>query len=337
MKDIPSPMYDYICSFSRQLREGYAITQKVDLPSGNYKNVILCGMGGSAIGGDLIAGLAKTSMRIPYQVNRSYMLPNWVNEDTLAIMSSYSGNTGETLSCYSEAVKRGAIVLAVASDGRLERECLENDYPMVKIPGGMPPRAALGYSFGALYGIFTRMGFIAGDSETLAKAADFVADRTDEFMKENSLPAELAKELRDKVAVFYGDGFLHEAVVSRFRCQLAENAKTIAFGNVFPELNHNEIVGWGLPEFTIHKFTAVFLTDETSDDKTAKQMRVTLEILKSLGIATYEIESTGHNPLEKMLCLVHFADWLSYHLAVIKEIDPIPIERIELLKRKLGG
>ena len=335
MKENHSPMFDYICSFPRQLRAGYAIAQRVDVPAGSYKNVILCGMGGSAIGGDLIGGLAKTSMKIPCQVNRSYSLPNWVDEDTLAIMSSYSGNTGETLSCFTEAEKRGAALLAVTSGGRLEQECLDNDYPVVKIPGGMPPRAALGYSFSALYGVFTRLGFIAGGGETLAIAADFVEKTTTEFREQTRPPAVMAKELTNKVAVFYGDGFLHEAVISRFRCQLAENAKTIAFGNVFPELNHNEIVGWGLPEFTIHKFTAVFLTDEASDDKTAKQMKVTREILKSLGIETIDIEALGDNPLEKMLYLVHFADWLSYHLAVINEVDPIPIERIDLLKGKI--
>ena len=330
-----SPMFGYISGFSEQLKTGYQIGKTAELPDRDFDSVILCGMGGSAIGGDLLAGYVKPEMTIPFVINRGYQLPNWVGENTLAILSSYSGNTGETLSCFKEALFKNAVCLAISSGGQLTDLCKQNSIPVIAIPGGLPPRAALGYSFAPLYAAFARFGFLS-DDDGFIKAAGYISGLTRIYADADEEIAELAANLDGKIPVFYADGYKYEAVVSRFRGQLAENAKVLAFGNLFPELNHNEIVGWGGPEFTLEKLAPVFIYDDDSRDEVVNQMNAAKEILMSLGIDVFGIKASDGPRLIKLLALVHLADWLSYHLAVIRDADPIPIERIDLLKSKMA-
>ncbi|NQS98448.1 MAG: bifunctional phosphoglucose/phosphomannose isomerase [candidate division Zixibacteria bacterium] len=330
-----SPMYNYILGFTGQLKKGYRLVETPSLPNMTFDAVILCGMGGSAIGGDLLTGCAKPDIPIPFAINRSYRLPGWVNEKTLAIFSSYSGGTEETLSCFNEAQKKKIPSLAITSGGQLSRLCSETNIPTINIPGGLPPRAALGYSFAPLFSLFKRLELIKSSNDEFERAVELLEKLSVEYSQPAGEPANLAAEIQGKIPVFYADGFRLEAIISRFRCQLAENAKTLAFGNVFTELNHNEIVGWGIPPDTIDKFTAIFIWDPESDYRVTRQMQGTKEILSNLGLKVHHVQAQGETFLAKMLSLAHFADWLSYHLAVLNRVDPIPIERIDALKRKL--
>ena len=329
-------MFDYISSFSRQLKVGFDIGRKAEIPAGEFKSVLICGMGGSAIGGDLLLGYAKPQMNIPFAVNRGYNLPGWVNQDTLTIFSSYSGNTGETLSCFSESRRAGPPSIAITSGGELGKLCSEKGVSCATIPGGLPPRAALGYSFAALFTIFQRMGFINPAEGETAETVGLMEKLTVDFSRSDSEPADLASRLKGKIPVFYTDGFRLESIVTRCRCQFAENAKTLSFSNVFPELNHNEIVGWGGPGFTRENLSAVFIQDRDSSPEVKLQTRVMKEIISELGVSVYDINSQGESFLARMMSLVHFGDWLSWHLARLLGVDPLPIERIDLLKRKLS-
>ena len=225
--------------------------------------------------------------------------------------------------------------MAISSGGNLTDMCRDKSIPVISIPGGLPPRAALGYSFAPLFAVFSRLGFIDYDEGDFAAVADYIAELTKIYADEGEEIAELAKNLANKIPVFYADGFKYEAVISRFRGQLAENAKTLAFGNLFPELNHNEIVGWGGPDFTLEKLAPVFIYDDDSHSDVIKQMDAMRDILISLGLGVSGIRASEGPKLIKLLALVHLADWLSYHLAVLKDVDPIHIERIDLLKSKL--
>jgi glucose/mannose-6-phosphate isomerase len=293
-------------------------------------------MGGSAIGGDLLAGYARAEMAIPFFINRGYHLPAWARSKTLTLISSYSGNTEETLNCFKEALEQKIPIMGITSGGKLWELCREKNIPCIKIPGGYPPRAALGYSISPLFALFERLGFIVSCKNDLNEAIRLLEKLSAKYSLDTGEPAELAKSIKGSVVIIYADGYRLEPVVSRFRCQLAENAKTLAFGNVFPELNHNEIVGWGGPEITKEKFCLLFLWISTSNPRLRKQMEVTREIISSLGVEIFDIEAKGKTFLAQMLSLVHFADWLSYYLAILNHEDPIPIERIELLKRKLS-
>jgi len=328
-----SPMFDYISGFADQLGQGYELGWKADLPAGRYSAIILSGMGGSAIGGDLLVGYARPTMRVPFYINRQASLPKWVGQKTLVIVSSYSGNTEEARQCYAEALKRGSPVLAVCSGGRLLQLCEADKQPYVKIPGGLPPRSALGYSFAPLYAIFQRKGYIKTGAKELFGAIKQLRKLLPEYCDSAGAPARLAVSLKEKIPVFYAPGFRYEAVTVRFRCQLAENAKTLAFSNVFPELSHNEIVGWGAPASLQNHLAAVFLRAGKSQDlKTEILVR---NLLYSSGIKTHYIKASGQSVLQKILSLVHYADWLSYHLAVLKGVDPVPIERIDRLKQMM--
>ncbi len=334
-----SPMFDYISGFANQLRKGYDFGMKLEkLPEGGFRSAAVCGMGGSAIGADLLLGYAASEMKIPAAVVRGYDLPGWVDENSLTVISSYSGNTVESLSCFEQAVSRGAAIMAITSGGRLEELCLNGCHPLLKIPGGLPPRAALGYSFAPLFAAFERMGFIHPEPEAVVKAADFISRLTPEFARSSgSEPAMTAGKLRGKIPAFYADGFRLGAVVTRFRGQLAENSKTLSFSHLFPELNHNEIVGWGGPEFSRKKLCAVFIWSKNSHLKVLSQMKAAREILSGEGIETLDIQAGGDDFLQEMLFLTHYGDWLSYHLAALYDVDPIPIIRIDALKKKLAA
>ncbi len=330
-----SKMFDYIRGFPFQLMEGYRIGKQTTISTGDFDSVILCGMGGSAIGGDLLAGFAKPEMNIPFIINRGYSLPGWVNENTLVILSSHSGNTGETLSCFEEALRRNCFLIGITSGGKLKDAFNDKGLSISIIPGGMPPRAALGYSFAALFAIFENLGFIKAGIRDIVETVDLLKILTDEYSIEDGAPFRLAKEISEKIPVFYADGYRWDAVVCRFRSQINENAKTLAFGNTFTEFNHNEIVGWGLPKFTLERLVAIFLWDDETISPVRKQMEIAHSIMADLKLKVYNIESKGNGFLARMMSMVSFADWLSYHLAIIKGVEPIPINRIDLLKSKL--
>jgi glucose/mannose-6-phosphate isomerase len=328
-----SPMFDYIFGFAEQLKTGHKIGSDTELPLRKFEHIILCGMGGSAIGGDLLVGYLKPTLTLPFLINRGYQLPGWVNDKSLVILSSYSGNTDETLSCFEAACRISAVCLAISSGGKLVELGQRKNIPCAIIPGGLPPRSALGYSFSVLYALFEKMG-LTPECDFLRVISHLMKLR-EHYSITAGQPCQLAESLKGRVPVFYADGFRLEAVVSRFRCQLAENAKNLAFGNVFPEVNHNEIVGWGMPRTTIEDMTAVFIWDKDSVSHTLGQMRATKELLKKEGIKIFDIEGEGGNFLTRMLSLVHFADWLSYHLAVLNKVDPVPIIRIDKLKLEI--
>jgi len=330
-------MFDYISAFGQQLRTGYNLGKSAALPDCRFTSAIFCGMGGSAIGGDLLAAYARPSMKIPLFINRHNTLPGWVNENTLVIISSYSGNTEETLACFDQALQRKSRILALTSGGKLAELCAEHRHCCIKIPGGLPPRAALGYSFAPLYAVFEQYRFIKSGEKTLMQAAEAVEKLTEDFCRPNGRPARLANKLHNKIPVFYAPAQYFEPVVTRFRCQLAENAKTLAFANTYPELAHNEIVGWGRPYLVEFQLAAVFLQNPAKIDTFLTLADNIKSILKSEKIPVYNINLSGAGLLQKMLGFVHFADWLSYHLAVLKKIDPLPIARIDLLKQKMSA
>jgi len=336
MTDGFSKMRDYISDFPQHLKDGYSVGLAFNLEVIDINSIIICGMGGSAIGGDLLKGLAVPETHLLIYVNRNYNLPGWVNERSLVILSSYSGNTAETLSCFKAAKIRNAQLMAVTSGGELARICDKYGVPRITIPGGMPPRAALGYSFSTLLAVFKKLGIFNLTDEEINSAFIGLKNNSDSFKSNDSPPARLASIINDKIPVFYTDGYQLEAVGTRFRGQIAENAKSMAFSNVFPELNHNEIVGWGIPTWTSEKLCAVFLEDSDSSPEVDLQMQSMKSILIDNNIQTHTIKSQGDSFLERMLYLVHFGDWLSWHLARITGVDPIPVERIDLLKKKLS-
>jgi glucose/mannose-6-phosphate isomerase len=335
----PKGMLRLVEAFPAQCEEAISIAERVSLPAPfpEGTSVVVAGMGGSGIGGVYLRSLYEDAGSVPCIVVRDYGLPNFVGRQSLVFACSYSGDTEETLSAVSESIRRGCWVIAVTSGGELERLALSQGFPVVKIPGGQPPRTALGYLFLPLVVLSVRLGLLPAISwdSVLETLRDCLA-RWGSSVRASDNPAKsLARELLGAVPLFYGLGSWQGAVAERWKGQLNENAKVMAFSHAFPELNHNEILGWVLSSRQgVSRWGVVFLGGGLESDRMrlrAKFMRDYLQPYASV----YEVTAPGATLCEKILSLTYFGDFLSLYLAALYGVDPEEMEPIRALKRVL--
>lgn len=345
----PSDMRAAVRAFPDHLAEGWrrgGATSGFGLRTSAFNGVVVCGMGGSAIGGDLVRTLVEPSASVPFVVNRGYTLPGWVGERTLVVASSYSGGTEETLSAFGEARKRGARILAVTSGGTLAEQAEDDGIDTVEIPGGLQPRAALGYSLGVLLRLADAMGLARISDAEFETALDDARQRAERYDRDadSSREAGAANAARDLSAhfkgalpvVYTGVGLL-EAVGMRWRTQIHENAKHPAVGNVFPELDHNEIMGFESgPEDVLRRMQVVVLRDRDDHAQVQKRFRATRDLVEGSVGGWHEVETDGESRLSRTLSLVQLGDWASFWLAMRKGVDPTPVETIQELKKTLA-
>lgn len=311
-----SNMLELIENFPSQCLEAFDIPKDKKL-SKKVKNIVFCGMGGSAIGGNL-AGLF---LDIQYKVNRDYHIPKYVNKDSAVFIISYSGNTEETLSCFEEAKKKKAEIISITSGGKLSKK----DKKAVIIPKDIPPRAALAYLFITLLKILQNSGLIKKQDDAL-KEIKKVLNKN----KNKNKGLDIAKSLRKKIPLIYSENSL-KPVAYRFKTQINENSKQPAYFNVFPELNHNEVCGF---KRLSKKTAAVILRDKKESKKIRARIDLTKNILKK-NTEIFEIKADGSYLLSKILNLINICDYASYYLALINKEDPAPVEIIEKFKKKL--
>ncbi|MDX1420010.1 MAG: bifunctional phosphoglucose/phosphomannose isomerase [Rubricoccaceae bacterium] len=335
----PQDMHAAIAAFPDHLREGWrrgGAADAFDLSPDRYDGVLVCGMGGSAIGGDLLRTLGEAEAPVPIQVVRGYRLPAWVGDRTLVVASSYSGGTEETLSAFADARQRGAARLVVASGGALMEQADAEGLPRIAIPGGLQPRAALGYSLGVLLRLGRSLGLVELPDATVDAAADEASLRARRYA-EGGDARDLAGALHGTLPVVYSGNGLLEAVNLRWRNQLHENAKTLAYGNLFPELNHNEIVGFeATPSEVMQRVAVVALRDREDHPQVQRRFDVTREIVEPRVAGWHEVEAVGQSRLGRVLSLLQLGDWVSYWLAMAQEVDPTPVESIQRLKATLA-
>ena len=345
----PDDMRGAVRDFPTHLATGWERGQAVEslgLDAGDLDGLVLCGMGGSAIGGDLVRGLVEPTAPIPFLVNRGYRLPGWVGERSLVVASSYSGGTEETLSAFEEARERGARVLVVTSGGQLLEHAKADGIDHVVIPGGLQPRAALGYSLGVVLRLARALGLAEladGEVEAALDAARQRAERHDQD-QDGSREAGAANPARDlserwvgALPVVYAGVGLLEAVGMRWQTQINENAKHPAVGNVFPELDHNEIMGYesGPPE-VLGQMQVVVLRDADDHPQIGKRVDATRDLVQDAVGGWTEYASEGDSRLGRMLSMIQLGDAASFWLAVRKGVDPTPVETIQQLKKTLA-
>lgn len=332
-------MHGAIAAFPDHLREGWRRGEAAEafgLDVRALDGIVVCGMGGSAIGGDLMRTLAEASAPVPVHVVRGYALPGWVGEKTLVVASSYSGGTEETLSAFAEARARGAVRVVIASGGDLMAQAEREGLPRVTIPGGLQPRAALGYSFGVLLRLGRALGLFALLDADFEAAAWEAAERARRYA-EGGAARDLADQLHGRLPVVYSGTALLEAVNLRWRTQLHENAKLLAYGNLFPELNHNEIVGFeATPEAVLARLAVVALRDREEHPQVQRRFEITRGIVAPRVALWHEAETEGETRLGRLLSLVQLGDWVSYWLAMAQGVDPTPVESIQQLKATLA-
>ena len=334
-------MYGMITAMPSHLEEGLELGLRVNLQSlekAAFHAVVIAGMGGSAIAGDIIRSYLVGQIEVPLYVCRHYRLPNFVNKRTLVICSSYSGETEETLSAYDDALLRGANVIAIATGGKLAEKAALNEIPLIRITGGLPPRAALGYSVSSLLVILWRLGLCGDQCDNLRHAASAMKRWAVECAPENeNNPAlKLAREISGSIPIIYSGQDRLDAVATRFKGQLGENAKVLAFANVFPELSHNEIVGWDMFDDLGNKPSVVILRDSQDHKRIKARMDIVAQYLAERGVKVINLESRGGSDLEKILYLVQLLDFASYYLALLGGVDPFPIPAITFLKNRLS-
>ncbi len=336
----PEDMLARIKELPVQCKQAWQAVMSLNLPQ-DYKNIdkiVVLGMGGSAIGGDLVRTLVQAEAKIPVIVHRDYGLPAYVDEKTLLIASSYSGNTEETLSGFEPALKTKIKKLAITSGGKLEKLAETHHIPVFKIEYKSLPRAALGFSFIPTLGIIQKLGFIKDKSADVAETIQVLeklATRLDVKSLVKSNPAkQMAQRLYGCLPVIYGAGIAAE-VAHRWKTQLNENGKSWAFYEVFPELNHNATVGFSLPKEIASKIRVVLLRSPTFNQRIKLRYDVTCELLKQAGVAYEFVDGEGKSALSQMVSLVSFGDYVSYYLAMLYKVDPSPIKVISYLKERL--
>ena len=298
--------------------------------------LVVCGMGGSAIGGDLAAVAFGNRLSRPLTTERGYELPSCMLPDRAVLCSSYSGDTEETLACYEAAGALGAARVVSTTGGLLAEAARADGVPVIGVPAGLLPRSAVGYMIvstlevAAIAGAAPRMRTeIDGASAYLAELArDWAPD------VEASLPKQIAEQAHGSALCVYGAGPT-AAVAHRWKTQVNENAKLPAFAGELPEVDHNEIVGWA-GAGTTGSFFAIFLEDSDQHPRTRRRIELTSSLIEPHSAGSIRVESRGKTPLERLLYLVLLGDLVSIYLAVLQGVDPTPVEVIDRLKLELG-
>ncbi|MBN2226015.1 MAG: bifunctional phosphoglucose/phosphomannose isomerase [candidate division Zixibacteria bacterium] len=338
----PSGMYKKIHDFPEQLLQAAEIGRQINLGfiNGNtLRHIIVAGMGGSAIGGDLIRSFLADRLPIPLAVCRHYTLPNYVNEQTLVIVSSYSGNTEETVSACRDALSRKASIICLTSGGKIGAIADEIHLPVVPLPPGYPPRAALGFSFVPLMFIMEKLGFAQKVEDDIHEIASGLKAYREQYKLETPTeqnPAkQLAQRIHNRIPILYSGPDRIDTVATRWKGQICENAKCLAFHNQFPEFNHNELVGWEAIDAYRDKLVAVYLMDSDDHDRVRLRMNIVRQVFANQHIEVAEVISQGDFPLGRIFSLIQLGDFMSYYLALLNGVDPYPVKVIDFLKDKL--
>lgn len=325
----------YIEDFTRQLASALKIGESFDLvrPGSDIRNIVMCGMGGSGIGANLVESLTYGKVPIPITVCKSYNIPQFVSPHTLFIACSYSGNTEETIASTNKALLKRAHIIIVSSGGRLLDMAKEYNLLYFQVPEGSDsPRAMLGYNMVALLHVLYHTNLIgAAFIKETENAIEFLNRGEKGIQAEAEL---IARKLKGKFPIIYCDDRLH-AMALRFQQQLNENAKQLAHVNTFPEMNHNELVGWKFPEDLLSKMQVIYLYSDHDHSRVEKRMEICRDIFEKASNPVIDIIGEGASLLEQYYYLIHLTDWVSYFLALENKVDPDPIESINYLKTEL--
>jgi len=323
-----------IAQFPKHISDAIDIAKNAVLHIDNstqFENVVICGMGGSGIGGKLVAQWFSESAKTPIISVQSYDLPAFVNEKSLVIGSSYSGNTEETISVIHQAHKKRATIIGVCSGGELYKFCKENNYDCIKVPGGNPPRSMLAFSLIQLVYILSKSGIIA--KEALKEIDHCRHLLNTELLAIKQEAKKLASFIYNKQCIIYTSSNL-EAVAIRARQQFNENSKILCWHHVFPEMNHNELVGWGSGN---DKLAPVYLISSFLSERNKLRANLSIEIMLKKTPHLLEINGKGNTLIEESFYFIHIVDWASIYLAELYDVDPVEIKVIDYLKDSLSN
>jgi glucose/mannose-6-phosphate isomerase len=322
--------------FTQQLAEALRIGQAADLArqGSDIRNVLISGMGSGGIGANLVESITFGRIPIPVTVCKGYSIPQFVNPHTLFIACSYSGNTEETISAVQKAMLKRAHIICITSGGKLLELAKEYNFLYIRIPDGSnSPRAMLGFLIVSLLSALYHTNLIGAAFIRETENAINYLDR-----EEKTIQAEaglIAGKLKNKLPVIYCDGRL-QAMATRFQQQLNENAKQLAHVNTFPEMNHNEIMGWQFPEGVLHQAQVIYLYSDHDHERVEKRLEICRSIFEKHSPPIIDIIAQGASLLEQYYYFIHLTDWISYFLAVENQVDPDATDTVAFLKEELS-
>ncbi len=328
------PMMDQLIErFMDQLEEALEIGQHASIrpASSDITHVYVAGLGGSGIGADFVSSFIQDECPIPFLVRKGYHVPAFVGKHTLAIASSYSGNTEETLIAYEQMKQRGARMICIASGGKLIEKARADGYEYVQVPANSPsPRACLGYSLTVQLWVLHKLGYIS--DRTIQQIHTSVALLRRESADIKAKAEQMAAQLHQHIPIIYAEDRM-EPVAVRFRQQINENSKALCWHHVIPEMNHNELVGWREKNPNL---AVVYFRNEDDYSRNALRMDINQTIIRQYTDRILEIHSKGNNQVERALYLVHLGDWISWYLAQLRGMDALEVKVIDYLKGELG-
>ena len=325
-------MNDYINDFTNHLSDALTIGSSAALKKTNksFSNILICGLGGSGIGGTIVKDLISKDISIPIETSKGYDIPGFVNEKTLVIACSYSGNTEETLSALNKCLEKNAEVVIVCSGGKLQDLALEKDLNHIIIPGGNPPRAMFGYGFTQLFFVLNNYGIINDSFKVDFEKSILLINTEQENIKKTA--QDISKKLFNTTPIIYvADGF--EGVAVRFRQQINENSKMLCWHHVVPEMNHNELLGW---RTNVENTSVIYLRNESDYYRNKTRIDINKSVIEKYTSNISEIWSLGNSSIERSLYLINVGDWISWYLSELNNVDAIEIDVINYLKEKLS-
>lgn len=325
-------MNDYIDGFTNHLRDAIEIANNTSLKSctKEIRNVLICGLGGSGIGGTIVADIISSKVSIPITATKDYSIPNFVNEHTLVIASSYSGNTEETLYALEKCQAKDAEIAVITSGGKLKTIAERNNYNKITIPGKQPPRAMFGYAFTELFFMLNHYEII-DDSfiSDFTNAIELLDTEKSDIQKQ---AMSLAKKMYQQTPVIYvANGF--EGVAVRFRQQINENSKMLCWHHVVPEMNHNELLGW---RTNVNDLAVVYFRNKSDYDRNQIRIDINKKVISKFTQNITEIWSKGGSLIENSLYHINLGDWVSWYLSEMNNVDAVEIDVIEFLKGELA-
>lgn len=325
-------MENYIEEFPQNMIDAIEIGSKaiLNFKTNTVDNVVIVGLGGSGIGGKIISQLVWDKCKVPITLINDYRIPAWVNERTLFVATSYSGNTEETLSALGEAIQKNAQISAITSGGKLKQLCEERGYNIIEIPAGQPPRTSFGYNSVQQFFMLQAYGLIDGYFiDELKEAADILKNLAGTIKAEASA---IANKIDNTIPVIYAET-KSEGLAVRLRQQINENAKMLCWHHVLPEMNHNELVGWAGGS---NQYSAVFIHTPEDHPGTVTRMALSKEIIARYTDKVIDLNPKGNSRIARAYYLIHLSDWISYYLAAERKVDPLEISVIDYLKSELA-
>jgi glucose/mannose-6-phosphate isomerase len=330
----PQDQFTVLINTFQQIESAW--NNKIDtgtLKGKKYNSIIVTGLGGSAISADIMSNFLGSELTIPFVVNRNYHLPSFADKNSLLIVSSYSGNTEETISVFNEGIKKKCNIICITTGGKIGKTASENSIPVVKVVPGFQPRYSLGLSFFSQLKILQDLNIISSQDSIVGKIISLWKKKGLQLSKEQNKASDIAREIIGFIPVIYSAADVTSAVGYRLKCQFNENSKLPAFNNIIPELNHNEIIGW--ESFQDKQFNAklILILDKTYHPQIKKRFEITASLISCDKIY---LESNEEDFKVRIMDLIYLGDWISYYLALFRGFDPTEIENINILKEKLA-